>query len=402
MYISSFNISGYRSLKNVHIPKMLPVCIFHGLNNTGKSNILSAIETIFRRKLIVQDTTFTELIEVDDVTKPEKVTKQLLREGSFWQGRITGFRDNFYLNGKSDITFSVSVCLTDDELKFMDTVLRRLHKSLAPGQHNKELTLTGRIKYIDDDSAEMVLERVVFNKRYVVFEGDSGKKSFFPKLKVLNAEDRLGYFDKLMNLLADSFALLPSDRYLTRERMANKPTVELPLTPKDFKKWLFKLSLSRSDYKAFEEIKTMFASDPFSFGDIGFSSEGDEIEVMVKENNVRLPISRLGSGNQQILYIIANLVLNKKKMMGIEELEINLSPTAQKIVFEKLKHHIYKGSDLISQIIITSHSDYFGGRTDVRRYSVKLKHDGNETIVEPLTEATWKGFFPPTGRKLPL
>jgi predicted ATPase len=380
---------------------MLPVCIFHGLNNTGKSNILSAIETIFRRKLIVEGTTYTELTTVDDVTKPEQVTKQLERVGSFWQGRIIGFRDNFYLNGKNDITFSVTVCFADDELKFLEDILKSLHKSLAQGQHQKALTLTGRIKYLDDSSADMVLERAVFNEKYVVFEVDrGGKKCFFPKLKEFGAEDRLGYFDKLMDLLADAFALLPSDRYLTRERMAKKPTVELPLTPKDFKKWLFKLSLSRSDYKAFEEIKTMFASDPFSFGDIGFSSEGDEIEVMVKEKNVRLPISRLGSGNQQILYIIANLVLNKKKMMGIEELEINLSPTAQKIVFEKLKRHIYKGSDLISQIIITSHSDYFEGRTDVRRYSVK--HDGNETIVEPLTEATWKGFFPPTGKKLPL
>jgi predicted ATPase len=157
------------------------------------------------------------------------------------------------------------------------------------------------------------------------------------------------------------------------------------------------LDLSRYDHKAFEEIKTMFASKPFSFGDIGFSKEQEDIEIMVKEKNVRLPISRLGSGHQQILYIIANLVLNKKKMMGIEELEINLSPTSQKMVFEKLKYHIYKGSDLINQIIITSHSDYFEGRTDVRRYSVRL--DGNDTIVEPLTKAVRKDLFSPAGGK---
>ena len=138
----------------------------------------------------------------------------------------------------------------------------------------------------------------------------------------------------------------------------------------------------------------MFASTPFSFGDIGFSKEQDDIEIMVKEKNVRLPISRLGSGHQQILYIIASLVLNKKKMMGIEELEINLSPAAQKMVFEKLKRHIYEGSDLISQIIITSHSDYFKGRTDVRRYSVE--HNSQETIIKPLTAAIRKSFFPHT------
>jgi predicted ATPase len=401
MYISSFAISGYRSLKNVEITKMLPVCIFHGLNNSGKSNILSAIDTIFRRKLIVEATTFTELTTVDDITKHEKVTKQLERVGSFWQGRIIGFRDNFYLNGKNDISFSVSVCFNDDELVTFKEVLKHLSPHLAKSEYDKILYLKGRIKYLDDDSAEMLLESALFNKRYVVFQMDgSGKRSFFPKVKAIKAEDRFAYFEELMNLLADSFALLPADRYLTSERMVQQSTGGLPLTPKTFKQWLFNLSLSRSGHTAFEEIKTMFASKPFAFGEIGFSQERDEIEIMVKEKNVRLPIGRLGSGHQQILYIIANLVLNKKKMMGIEELEINLSPTAQKNLFEKLKYHIYKGTDLISQIIITSHSDYFEGRTDVRRYSVK--HDDNETIVEPLTQAAWRGFFPPTGKKLPL
>ncbi len=394
MYISSFAISGYRSLKDVQIPKMLPVCIFHGLNNSGKSNILSAIETIFRRKLVVQETT------VDQPTRIEQVTKHE-REGNFWQGRITEFRDNFYLNGKADIRFCVSVTFSGDELVAFKSVLKELKPFLAEAGHNKILELEGRITYADDDSAEMVLKRAVFNKRYVVFEMDaSGKRSFFPTVKALSADVRFAQFEDLMNLLADSFTLLPSDRYLTREQMALESTSELPLTPKTFKQWLFKLSLSRSDHKAFEEIKTMFASKPFAFGEIGFSKEQAEIEIMVKEAKLRLPISKLGSGHQQILYIIANLVLNKKKMMGIEELELNLSPTAQKVVFEKLKHHIYKGSDLISQIIITSHSDYFEGRTDVRRYSVK--HNGSETVVKPLTQAVRKDLFRPSAKKLPL
>jgi len=375
---------------------MLPVCIFHGLNNTGKSNILSAIETIFRRKIIVEDTTFTEVTTVDDVTKPEQVTKQLEKVVSFWQGRIIGFKDNFYLNGKKDITFSVSVCFTENELVTFKNVLKHLKPFLAEPGHNKILQLEGRIKYLDDDSAEMLLDRAVFNKYYVVFQMDSsGKRNFFPIAVSIKADDRFAYFEKLMNLLADGFALLPSDRYLTRERVGHEMAGGQKLTPKTFKKWLFNLSLSRSGHKTFEEIKEMFASKPFCYGKIGFSSDRDDIEIMVQEKNVRLPISRLGSGYQQILYIIANLVFNKNKMMGVEELEINLSPTAQKIIFEKLKSHIYKGSDLVSQIIITSHSDYFGYRGDVRCYGVE--HDGHQTIVKPWTEAVKKRFFSPSG-----
>lgn len=381
MYIAEFKISGYRSLKDIHIKEMLPVCIFHGLNNSGKSNILSAIETIFCRKELVQD------VIVDKDIKDEQVKQPSKRVGPFWKGRINGFRDNFYLNGKDDIEFTISIAFKkDSELNFLKDVLKYLKT-----QNTKILTLSGRIRYVDNESADMILEHAVFNGRLVVYEADGEKKSFFPVAEKISQTKRVEHFDALMDMLADSFALLPSDRYLTSEKEAKEPIDKLPLTPKTFKQWLFMLSLSRDGHEAFEEIKGMFGNTPFSFGKIGFSREKGEIEIMVEEKTVRLPISRLGSGYQQILYIIANLVLNKKKMMGIEELEINLSPTAQKMVFEKLKHHINDDSDLVSQIIITSHSDYFGGRSDVRCYSVE--HNGSYTSVKPWSKVIGKKFF---------
>lgn len=155
MYVSSFSISGYRSLKDVKITNMKPVCIFHGPNNSGKSNILSALETIFRRKLLLEETVVGEL------TKPHE------RLGTFWHGRITNFRDNFYGGGKDDITFEVSVTLTDDELKFLRDILKQLHSSLGKltkdGGHDKVLKLSGRIKYVDEDMADLILEKAVFN-----------------------------------------------------------------------------------------------------------------------------------------------------------------------------------------------------------------------------------------------
>ena len=236
----------------------------------------------------------------------------------------------------------------------------------------------------------MALERAVFNKRYVVFEVDKGgKKSFFPKLQGLTTERKLSIFEGLMNLLADSFRALPSDRYLTTEIMGPGP-ISSP-TSKTFKRWIFGLSLSKAEYKTFEEIRSMFASEPFSIGEISFSRDGEAIDVMVKDAAVRLPIGRLGSGYQQMLYIIANLVLNKGRMLGIEELEINLSPAAQKKMFEKLKHHIYQESDLVTQVMITSHSDYFEARRDVRCYGVE--HNGKHTTVGKWTAAHGRMFF---------
>src|SRR6266849_2765283 len=222
MHISSFSVSGYRSLKDVKITGMLPVCIFHGLNNTGKSNILSVLETIFRRKLRTEETT-----AVTEVLKQE-------RRGNIWQGRITNFRDNFYKNGKEDIDFTVSITFADSELDFLREPLKQLKPYLAKPSYEKVLILDGKIRYFDDESADMLLDRAVFNnKDHVVFEVDeSGKKSFFPKLTTLNAGQSLAYFEELMNLLADSFALLPADRYLTIEQELDESKGEFVLTPK--------------------------------------------------------------------------------------------------------------------------------------------------------------------------
>ena len=379
MFISSFAISGYRSLKDVEIKDMLPVCVFHGLNNSGKSNILSAIETIFRRKIFLEETTATT------------ESRREGREGSFWRGRIAGFRDNFYLNGKADISFSVSVTFADQELGFMNDVLGAFHHSLGKPGHKKILTLVGKIKYVDDDAADMQLERSVFVNKHVVFEVDKdGRQSLFPAISTLSQEIRLSHFERLMNLLADSFKVLPSDRYLTSEQIVSGSEEAPVLIPKRFKGWLFRLSLSRAGHETYEEIRRMFANEIFEIGQIGFNQEANEIEVMVQEKNIRLPIGRLGSGHQQLLYIIASLVLTKSRMVGIEELEINLSPSAQKVLFEKLKEHVRK-SDLASQILITSHSDYFRGRGDVRTYSVE--HDGECTIVNDWSQSKGRKFF---------
>lgn len=397
MYISSLSISGYRSLKDVKIAGMLPVCIFHGLNNTGKSNILAALETIFRRKL-----------SIDETTTAGGVASPGAKESSFWHGQITDFKDNFFQNGREDITFAVEITFADSELAPFKTILSKLKRSLKtnikgqqgkPTQvfllknnHPKVLRLEGRITYRDENSADMLLQKAVFNGEYVVYTTDkAGKRDFFPTLADTGSEEKLRQFDRLMDLLANSFALMPADRYLTGEHLPAEQSAQIPLTAKTFKQWLFALSLSRDGHSAFEAIRTIIASEPFSVGEVSFCQEGTEIEIMVKDRDMRLPVTRLGSGHQQLLYIVAHMVFHRKKMLGIEELEINLSPVAQKKLFEKLKSLIYQSSGLINQVIITSHSDYFARRQDVRCYSIE--HDGQKTVVNGWSKAAWNKIF---------
>jgi predicted ATPase len=46
--LTEFRVSGYKSLYDCTIPGLMPVNVFHGDNNVGKSNILEALEIFFR------------------------------------------------------------------------------------------------------------------------------------------------------------------------------------------------------------------------------------------------------------------------------------------------------------------------------------------------------------------
>ncbi len=48
MMLTKFQVSGYKSLYDCTISDLLPINVFHGDNNVGKSNILEALEIFFR------------------------------------------------------------------------------------------------------------------------------------------------------------------------------------------------------------------------------------------------------------------------------------------------------------------------------------------------------------------
>jgi 3D (Asp-Asp-Asp) domain-containing protein len=125
MFISEFKIDNFRSLRNIHLKDMRPVCIFHGENNSGKSNILAAIEAILRAKTIIEDPGV-----VDDATATGKPT--LAKQVSFHQGMLRGFADNFRFGSKDPIPFLLSLTFENSELAANKGVLEQIDPKRIP------------------------------------------------------------------------------------------------------------------------------------------------------------------------------------------------------------------------------------------------------------------------------
>lgn len=355
MKIANFKITNFKSLVNFDI-SLGETTILFGANNVGKSNVLNALHTIFaRKKKVLDDGSFSSL-------------------ENFYEGIIENFSNSFYnLDKKNTISFEVILMASNEELIF-EKEIDKLKKS------DNVFIIKGNIKPHPtiNDIAEIFLSQVKING-ILVFKEDKSDITYFPTLdknKSRQGELR-NTFTNLINPLNDCVRIINSERGIS-EAAFNTDNVE-KIDSKTFKNFLYNLYLNRATHDLFEKINKLFNDEPFKFGEISFSKEGNNLEVMLKKDGLRLPISAYGSSVLQTLFIISCIVYMGNKIICIEELEQNLSPRLQAFTLKKIKSLI--SNNELNQIIVSSHSSVYAKKKIGDVYFLEKK-DG-KTIIKP-------------------
>jgi len=214
-------------------------------------------------------------------------------------------------------------------------------------------------------------------------------------------------FNNLLSIFNDLICFLDNSRYFGTERITHEPT---ELNSSSFKNWLYNLYLDPKEYKVFADLvdfieknkisaktsdealfKGVEGNSPFTDFNPEFSKSGKgEIEVMLKSGKGRFPLTSFGTGIQQLLYILSRLFMSNSKVVLIEELEMNFSPKYQQELLGILRALIEKGK--IDQVFFTTHSKYFGSRSDFSIYEVKMT-EGVSTAAKVTSKR--KDFFNP-------
>jgi len=274
---------------------------------------------------------------------------------NFYEGVIKGFSNNFFNNVKDlIIDFSVDVTISKVETEIKSTILSLFKK----WPNNLTFSIDGIItnsKY-GDDFAEIQTKSIKVNK-VIIYEFNSQSIKYFPTLQEKagkNPSDLSDAFSHFINPLNDCVYIISSARQTHFTSFDNELSLEF--SPSDLKKYLYSLYLTEKTHSIFEEINNVFNQEPFGFGTISFANINGELELMIKNDSVRLPIKHLGSGVEQILSIIVSLLCKRVKIVCIEELKQNLSPRLQNLALRKIQSLIGKFPD---QLIISSHSSVF-------------------------------------------
>ncbi|MBE3138003.1 MAG: AAA family ATPase [Thermoplasmata archaeon] len=386
MQLKRVEVKNFKSLENVTVASLRTMNMLYGYNNTGKSNFLRFIELIFRRKIRLGSVKYVDVVPTELRTE-EQV--------GWWEGQFEHPAFMFTDDRRDQlITFAFDIAISHDELGELSD---RLYADFLSQDHGiSQVRFEGTIRSVTTTLSEISLKRVNINKKkaYDSLEKD-GTKRYFPLSKGLKGQsDTLNLFLTLFN---DCVLFLDSNRYLTEE----KELQELPglLRAQNAKSWLFNYyidSQKYADYENFIKFLQAYKSShlgedalnarrhwPFSTGDVGFGRSGQSIEVMLRNPKGRLPLSSYGTGVQQIFYLLEKLFFAPACIVLIEEIELNLSPAAQREFFINLQRLLT--ANHIDQVIFTTHSHYFKYRGDFRIFVAVLDKKGYTSIIRKKT-----------------
>ncbi|MDI6804578.1 MAG: AAA family ATPase, partial [Bacteroidota bacterium] len=341
----SFLPTHFHDEPNFKIEKLSTTTVFFGDNNVGKSNILHALYTVFKRKR-----------KINRDTVPFKLTEPQ----NFYEGVVENFNNNFFGNIPTEITFEVEFTLDVAEVCLEKPLLQKLTKKT---ETKHKLVFAGNIIPVDStvNLAEIMLRSVELDSQSVyTYDRKANVYSYFPTLDKLRRDQSnlAKSFSHLVEPFNDCVALIESARDMHPTDFSLEPVQEIDQT--NFKRFLHSLYLSEDSHRLYEQINSVFNREPFSFGAISFASVNGKLEVMVKENDLRLPIKHVGSGVLQTLYIIAMVIHSKSKIVCIEELEQNLAPPRQYPTLAKLQSMLGDNKvGSLRQLIVSSHSSVY-------------------------------------------
>lgn len=349
MIITKFHISNFRSLYDIKVDSLSPTTIFYGDNNVGKSNVLRALYFIFKRK--------KQLIEEGDKSSLTTSTR------NFYEGIIEGFAHNFFNDLPGEIEFLVEFAVSADEINLPKGIRKKLFKPTSKPTKSLISFHGGFVPATSSkDRGEIFMNSVMVNK-VEVYRSAKAKENFFffptvdPKKK--DQGPMREFFVKLIEPFNDCVAIIESSRDMLPTKFSDGSPL-LEISPSNFKKFLHELYLGEEGHRVFEAINRVLSSEPFKFGNLSFSRVQENLELMVQENDLRLPIKHVGSGVLQTLYIISRVIESRSPIVCIEELEQNLSPSRQFQTLRKLQSMIgNKASGPLQQILISSHSSVF-------------------------------------------
>lgn len=356
MYLKTIRIQGFKSLSDVELRDLSAINVFHGLNDVGKSNILQAIDLFF----------------------------QLLPIGA---RALTGEEES-------------NTGLSDKELlPYSESIFRQ--------GGNGNIIWEAHL-YIDDTHPDVTV-RLVLNR-------DINLETKKVELRLTLFQDPLPdaaqrWFVELCQDPANDFTLVNAERRFAKEWMGEE-TAPIdyapyyrhgsPVETERLKQVLFE-AVRHPDLRQRERFKRLakILDAQFGIGELDVTWDTPRVlegrigepsrygrDIIVRFLRPDMPeplnLSDVGSGVQQLILLLGQMLFNPARSVGIEEPEMNLSPEWQSRLMAVFRDLVQAGPGGLDQIFITSHSSEFDCEPDY--WHVTYAKDATRVTRAPVTK----------------
>ena len=360
MIIREVSVKGFRSLWDVSITDLGIVNVFFGENNSGKSNILEALEILF------------------------KVEQEELPLSGFYQGELSNFVDNFTVQPDgavaTTINISCKVGIGNEDTAKIPVFTDFMKQNDILKERKQWLQLDVEINPLTSRIANKMLKKATINDNVMYDSSVPPPGRIFPELSgKVDLEASHNAAEELFIYIIDSFNKIHTGRFMETRKVTESSEMDVSIHMQQFKNWFRTLVESRGEeYRTFQKIQGWFKEKPFAYGTVRPILSQGKTELIIEDMFGReLVLERLGTGVQQILVLLSQIAArvsgSKTKIFGIEELELNLSPTMQMETLNMLKelgdNPIASG---LSQVFLTSHSPYLCIEDYAELYAVSI------------------------------
>jgi len=350
MHLKQFSVKGFKNFRQkIILEEMGAICVIHGENNIGKSNVLEAMQLFFQ------------------LLKVQYQQTQSRFELSFSEIKQLGIiaDEIFNLENPGAIELNAIFEIEANELKnagieeLLPTSIVQINQRLKPiyGTFDYQLTQFADGTNITDANNE----QQSYAKQIAKFIA----QSILP-LKAENADNR--------------FILIGTDRHISeKEREAKRGMMPQSLCLQLYDAKESREIVYRNRWKLIVRTLQKF-NDILGDGEftVLFDRNTGHAELGFESpSSVLTPIEMLGSGIQQAVALIARLLMSRATFVAIEEPELNLRYTLQLRLREVL-YEIVKSNVGPQQIFLTSHSPAF----EYGEHFYAMRTTSNGPIIE--------------------
>ncbi len=328
MKIQKIEIKNLRSFDSngITIQNLDDLNLFVGKNNSGKSNVGIALDTIFQGLLIKEGWIQIEgdLNEVDD---------------TFWFNKLTNIKEKPVL-----IQLSIDSVLYEKDIKDMLKGLQdnSNKESFIQENHGSILSIEINISLSPNLDRTIVSLKKALLANTIIYRQDSGGFHYFNFINYTEEHSKnkpSTPMEVIRNFLKNKFLMIKSNRMANTKIAEEFESMEKNLNLK--KGYIF------AKVNGYMKLLFPYLKDSIKTYDY---IRGKELHI---EDNLHLPISSYGEGIAQIFTILFYIFRENADIMFIEEPEAYLHPTLLK-KFVGMLEKIAK--DESKQFFLVTHS----------------------------------------------